>query len=84
MQPKQRLDFSARSRPHVIVRTYHEIQKRTAVGPDDETTRWVNSLRKRRGELRNSIRTALSLGNQNGFIADELKRLNGELNSLDR
>jgi hypothetical protein len=26
----------------------------------------------------------LSLGNQNGFMADELKRLNGELNSLDR
>jgi hypothetical protein len=26
----------------------------------------------------------LSLGNQNEFMADELKRLNGELNSLDR
>lgn len=26
----------------------------------------------------------LSLGDQNGFMADELKRLNGELNSLER
>ncbi|MHB8951906.1 MAG: hypothetical protein ACYC4U_02890 [Pirellulaceae bacterium] len=35
-------------------------------------------------QLRESIRSLLSLGNQNGFMTDELKRFNGELNALDR
>ena len=37
----------------------------------------------RREHIQDSIRAVLSLGDQNGFIADELKRLNGELNSLE-
>ena len=41
-------------------------------------------LRQRRDQIQDSIRAVLSLGNQNEFMADELKRLNGELNSLDR
>lgn len=68
----------------VIARTYREIQQRASAGPDRETVERLAALRQRRDELQNSIRTVLSLGNQNGFMADELKRLNGELNSLER
>ena len=70
--------------PDVIARTYREIQKRAATGPDQETTERLAALRQRREQLQDSIRAVLSLGNQNGFMADELKRLNGELKSLER
>jgi hypothetical protein len=70
--------------PDVIARTYREIQERTAAGPDPETIERLAALRQRRNQIQDSIRAVLSIGNQNGFMADELKRLNGELNSLDR
>jgi len=55
-----------------------------ATGPSQETTARLAELRQRRDQLQDSIRAVLSLGDQNGFMADELKRLNGELKSLDR
>ena len=70
--------------PDVIARTYREIQKRAASGPDQETIERLAALRQRREHIQDSIRAVLSLGDQNGFMTDELKRLNGELNSLDR
>ncbi len=70
--------------PDVIARTYREIQERSSAGPSPEATEHLAQLRQRRDQLRESIRALLSLGNQNEFMADELKRLNGELNALDR
>ena len=70
--------------PDVIARTYREIQDRAATGPSQDATERLAELRQRRDQIQGSIRTVLSLGNQNEFMADELKRLNGELNSLDR
>jgi len=52
--------------------------------PDQETTERLAALRQRRDQIQNSTRTVLSLGDQSGFMADELKWLNGELNSLER
>lgn len=70
--------------PDVIARTYREIQERAATGPSQDATERLAELRERRDQIQDSIRAVLSLGNQNEFMADELKRLNGELNSLDR
>jgi site-specific DNA recombinase len=70
--------------PDVIARTYREIQERTSAGPSPEATEQLAQLCQRRDQLRESIRALLSLGKQNGFMADELTRLNGELNALDR
>lgn len=70
--------------PDVIARTYREIQERAAADPNQDATGRLAELHQRRDEIQNSIRAVLSLGNQNGFMADELKRLNSELNSLDR
>ena len=70
--------------PDVIARTYREIQERSSTGPSPEATEQLAQLCQRREQLRESIRALLSLGNQNEFMADELKRLNGELNALDR
>jgi predicted nuclease with TOPRIM domain len=70
--------------PDMIARTYREIQERSSAGPSPEATEHLAQLCQRREQLRESIRSLLSLGNQNEFMADELKRLNGELNALDR
>lgn len=70
--------------PDVIARTYREVQRRTATGPAPETIERLAALRWRRDQIQDSIRTVLSIGNQSEFMAAELKRLNGELNSLDR
>jgi hypothetical protein len=70
--------------PDVIARTYREIQERSSTEPSPEATEQLAQLCQRRDLLRESIRSLLSLGKQNGFMADELKRLNGELNALDR
>lgn len=70
--------------PDVIARTYREIQERAANGPDQETIERLAALRQRRDHIQDSIRAVLSLGDQSEFMANELKRLNGELNSLNR
>jgi septal ring factor EnvC (AmiA/AmiB activator) len=68
----------------VIARTYREVQERSEAGPNPELVGELTELHQRRAQLQDSIRAVLSLGNQNAFMADELKRLNGELNSLER
>ena len=70
--------------PDVIARTYREIQEQSKAGPSPELIGELAELHQRREQLQDSIRAVLSLGNQNAFMADELKRLNGELNSLER
>jgi hypothetical protein len=70
--------------PDVIARTYREVQVLSETGPSQEATERLAELRQRRDQIQDSIRVVLSLGNQNGFMADELKRLNSELNSLEQ
>ncbi|MHB8970922.1 MAG: recombinase family protein [Pirellulaceae bacterium] len=70
--------------PDVIARTYREIQERSSSGPSQEATEQLAQLCQRREQLRESIRVLLGLAKQNEFMSDELKRLNGELNALDR
>jgi site-specific DNA recombinase len=70
--------------PDVIARTYREIQERSSSGPSQEATDHLAQLCQRREQLRESIRVLLGLAKQNEFMSDELKRLNGELNALDR
>ena len=71
--------------PDVIARTYREISKAGGTGPDPATLAKLDELRMRRGQTQKSIRAALNVADQDeGFLADELKRLNGELRSLDK
>ena len=71
--------------PDVIARTYREISKAGGTGPDPATLTKLDELRMRRGQTQKSIRAALNVADQDeGFLADELKRLNGELRSLDK
>jgi site-specific DNA recombinase len=71
--------------PDVIARTYREISKSGSTGPDRATLAKLDELRMRRGQTQKSIRAALNVADQDeGFLADELKRLNGELRSLDK
>ena len=77
--------------PDVIARTYREINtpgspgSPGSAGPDQATLAKLDELRMRRGQTQKSIRAALNVADQDeGFLADELKRLNGELRSLDK
>jgi len=71
--------------PDVIARTYREISKAGGTGPDPATLAKLGELRMRREQTQKSIRAVLNVGDQDeGFMADELKRLNGELRSLDK
>jgi hypothetical protein len=69
--------------PDVIARTYREIAKSGATGPDPQTLTSLDELRQRREQTQKAIRAVLKLGGQDGFMAEELKRLHGELKSLD-
>jgi site-specific DNA recombinase len=69
--------------PDVIARTYREIAKSGATGPDPQTLASLDELRQRREQTQKAIRAVLKLGGQDGFMAEELKRLHGELKSLD-
>lgn len=69
--------------PDVIARTYREIAKSGATGPDSATLSRLDDLRKRHERAQKAIRAVLNVGDQDdGFMADELKRLNSELKSL--
>ncbi|MCC7408108.1 MAG: recombinase family protein [Phycisphaeraceae bacterium] len=71
--------------PDVIARTYREISKSGTTGPDPATLARLDELRRRREQTQKSIRAVLNVADQDdGFMADELKRLNGELRSLDK
>ena len=69
----------------MIARTYREISKSGAVGPDPGTVARLDELRKRREQTQKSIRAVLKVGDHDeGFMADELKRLNGEQKALTK
>ncbi|MBN1341562.1 MAG: recombinase family protein [Phycisphaerae bacterium] len=70
--------------PDVIARTYREVRKCGRGGPDEEALARLDELRKRQDQAQRSIRAVLSVGDQDeGFMAEELKRLNGELKALE-
>jgi len=71
--------------PDVIARTYREICKTAGTGPDKAALARLEELRIRREQTQKSIRTLLSVAEQDGgFLAEELKRLSAELKSLDQ
>jgi len=71
--------------PDVIARTYREISKSGGAGPDRATLDKLDEMRMRREQTQKSIRAVLNVGDQDeGFMANELKRLNAELKSLDK
>ena len=71
--------------PDVIARTYRQISKSGGIGPDPATLAKLDELRMRRDQTQKSIRAALNVADQDeGFMADELKRLSAELKSLDK
>jgi len=69
--------------PDVIARTYREVRRTGERGADDAALARLGELRKRQDETKKSIRTVLNVGDQDeGFMAEELKRLNDELKVL--
>ncbi len=71
--------------PDVIARTYREVSGDAAPEPDAATVARLADLRKRREQAEKSIRAVLNVVDQNeGFMADQLKRLNAELTSLTK
>lgn len=71
--------------PDVIARTYREISKSGDTGPDQAALDKLDELRMRREQTQKSIRAVLSVtGQDEGFMTEELKRLNAELRSLDK
>jgi len=71
--------------PDVIARTYREVSGDAAPEPDPATVARLADLRKRREQTQKSIRAVLNVVDQDeGFMADQLKRLNAELASLTK
>lgn len=71
--------------PDVIARTYREICKSGQAAPDAESLARLDKSRKRHEQTQKSIRTLLNVCDQDeDFLAEELKRLNGELKSSAR
>ena len=69
--------------PEVIARTHREISKSGGAAPDGQALARLDELRKHHEQTQKSIRAVLNVGDQEeGFMADELKRLNSELKSL--
>lgn len=71
--------------PDLIARTYREIQDRADRGPHAEAVARLAGLCERRDQTQQSIRAVLGVAQQDdGFLAAELKRLQGELRALER
>ncbi len=71
--------------PDVIARTYREIQRLAECGPSKDVLEHMEHLRQRQEQTQAAIRAILDLGQHDGgFMAEELKRLSGELRSLER
>ncbi len=71
--------------PDVIARTYREIQRLAECGPSEDVLERLEHLRGRQEQTQRAIRAILDLGQHDGgFMAEELKRLSGELKSLER
>ena len=66
--------------PDVVARTYREVRKCVDTGQDAAALARLDELYKRQDQTQKSIRTVLNVGDHDeGFMADELKRLHGEL-----
>ena len=71
--------------PDVIARTYREVRGSSGRGVDEATLARLDDLRHRHDQTQKSIRAVLNVGDQDeGFMAEELKRLNGELKALEQ
>lgn len=71
--------------PDVIARTYRQVCQAGDTGPDAATLAKLEDLRKRREQTQKSIRAVLNVGDQSdGFMAEQLNRLSGELRALER
>ncbi len=69
--------------PDVIARTYREVRKCGDTGPNEAALARLDELRKRHNQTQKSIRAVLNVGDSDeGFMAAELKRLNGEIKAL--
>jgi len=70
----------------VIARTYREVVDAGEARPDEAAQARLDDLRKRHEQTRKAIRAVLSVGDgdEEGTMAEELKRLNGELKALER
>lgn len=70
--------------PDVIARTFCEVAKRGATGPEAEVVSRLDDLRGRRKQAEQGARSLLALKDPEGdFVQSELKRINGEIKSLD-
>ncbi len=71
--------------PDVIARTYREIQRLAECGPSEDVLERLEHLRRRQEQTQRAIRAIVDLGQHDGgFMAEQLKRLSGELKSLER
>ena len=70
----------------VIARTYREVREASDAPPDPARQARLDDLRKRHEQTRRAIRAVLNVGDgdEQGVMAEELKRLNGELKALER
>ncbi len=69
--------------PDVIARTYREVRKGGDRGRDEATRARLEELRTRQVQIQKSIRAVLEVTDgDDGFMAQELSRLNGELKTL--
>jgi len=70
----------------VIARTYREVCEAGEARPDAAALARLDDLRRRHEQTRTAVRAVLSAGagDDEGTMAEELKRLNGELKALER
>ena len=70
--------------PDVIARTFREVATRGATGPEADVVSRLDDLRGRRKQAEQGARSLLALKEPEGdFVQSELKRINGEIKSLD-
>ncbi len=70
--------------PTVVAQTYRALCDKQEAGPPAETVARLELLQNRRQAIQSSIRALLGLGDHDGeFVQCELKRLHGELKSLE-
>jgi hypothetical protein len=68
----------------VIARTFREVATRGATGPEADVVSRLDDLRARRKQAEQGARSLLAIKDPDGnFVQSELKRINGEIKSLD-
>ena len=70
--------------PDVIARTFREVATRGATGQEADVVSRLDDLRGRRKQAEQGARSLLAIRDPEGdFVQSELKRINGEIKSLD-